>query len=214
MNVVVAHEGKFAYADMIESPEYGRLMLFATSYLPPSINRSYRSYAVSYKPKGADPSVRKWRGVFSASQSLRNWKSWGEEISRAIHKESGEKLWFEDGSIISSIKVSITMGNNSDIDARTKAVQDVFQGYVFGNDNSISLSGDIKIATHKRYDQGVVYILCGEDFHFDLLNLVYESAQKIKQECEESGKKRKLSMHGETSYKLYCEILGKLRCAH
>lgn len=202
-------DGEFAYADMAEDPEYGRIMLFATSYLPPSINRSYRSYAVSYKPKN-DPTARKWRGVFSASQSLRNWKAWGEEVSEDISAKT-EGLWFEDGLALSSVKVTVTMGRNSDIDARTKAVQDVFQGCVFGNDSAISLSGDIKIATHKKFDQGVLYLLCEEQAYFRMLERVYGAVK----DCgiDFSAKKRRtLSMRGETVYKLYCgvrEALGR-----
>ena len=87
----------------------------------------------------------------------------------------------------------------------------MFQGCVFGNDSAISLSGDIKIATHKKFDQGVLYLLCEEQAYFRMLERVYCAVK----DCgiDFSAKKRRtLSMRGETVYKLYCgvrEALGR-----
>lgn len=97
------------------------------------------------------------------------------------------------------------MGRNSDIDARTKAVQDVFQGCVFGNDSAISLSGDIKIATHKKFDQGVLYLLCEQGAHFRMLDRVYATVRNCGTDFS-AKKRRTLSMRGETVYKLYCGV--------
>lgn len=194
-------EKHFEFVDIIDTAEYGRVLLFASSYLPPSINRSYRSYAIKYKPKNG--AGMKWRAVLASSNKLREWKEWFSVIAEALLKESNGEMWFPSVSL-ASVKAIVVMGENSDVDGRTKAVQDVFQGCVFENDNIIGASCDMKLVTHKRKDQGVIYVLCCEDALFSLAKTVYDARSKaINEMCAARE-------HGETVLKMYQNIKRKI----